>query len=202
MPAGVPSYLAPYLRAAERCGAGFGSLLWASPSTQHARFEAIRRACNPGGKRILDVGCGRADFCDFLLKRGVRYVQYTGLEAVDELAAAARRKAQPRSLIVRGDFVKEPARLLVGADLVVFSGSLNTLDTRSFYATIRVAFDAAAGALVFNFLASPMLAAQSYLTWHKPEDVLAAIKDWTPRVRVLDDYLEGDCTVALLKEDS
>ena len=54
-----PPYLAPYLRAAERHGAGFDTLLWASPRTQEVRFDALRRAAPVGGRTVLDVGCGR-----------------------------------------------------------------------------------------------------------------------------------------------
>ena len=57
---GLP-YLQPYLKAAERHGAGFGSLLWASPETQASRFDAVERLGRLHGKSILDVGCGRAD---------------------------------------------------------------------------------------------------------------------------------------------
>ena len=70
-PAPLP-YLQPYLKAAERHGAGFGSLLWASPETQAARFGAIERLGRLHGKSVLDVGCGRADLLVYLLSRGVR----------------------------------------------------------------------------------------------------------------------------------
>lgn len=195
----APPYLAPYLRAANWHGGGFGALLWASPATQAARFDAIRRAHDLGGKSILDVGCGRADFIDFLRARGVRPADYIGIEAVDALAAAAAAKAGAGVQVVRADFIRDPARLFVGADVVVVSGSLNTADDAAFYATLRRAFDAAAEALVFNFLSSPLLAAADYLAWRRPRDVAAFARDLSPDVRVLDDYLEGDCTFAVVK---
>ena len=141
-----PPYLAPYRRAARAHGAGFGSLLWASPSTQAARFEAIARIHPLEGKSLLDVGCGRADLLDFLRARGVRLADYIGIEAVDELADAAARKQADGVRIIRADFVQDPARMFVGADVVVFSGSLNTADDEVFYATLRRAYDAAAEA--------------------------------------------------------
>ena len=195
-----PPYLAPYRRAARAHGAGFGSLLWASPSTQAARFEAIARIHSLEGKSLLDVGCGRADLLDFLRARGVRLADYIGIEAVDELADAAARKQADGVRIIRADFVQDPARMFVGADVVVFSGSLNTADDEVFYATLRRAYDAAAEALVFNFLCSPMLAGQSYLAWRRPDDVLRFARGLEGgEVRTLADYLEGDCTVAVAK---
>ena len=196
-------YLLPYLRAAERHGAGFSSLLWASPQTQAARFDAIRRLGELHGKSVLDVGCGRADLLDYLIRHGVRPADYTGIEAVEALAAAAEdgcvRWAGVRARVIRADFVREPLRLFAGADVVVFSGSLNTLDDGPFYSTIRRAFEAAAERLVFNFLCSPYLAGAEYLRWRRPQDVLKFASTLTDDVRTLDDYLPGDFTAALTK---
>src|SRR5437868_1227064 len=62
----APDYLEPYLDAARTHGGGFGSLLWASPQTQAARFQAIHRIIDLSGARVLDAGCGRADLPEFL----------------------------------------------------------------------------------------------------------------------------------------
>ena len=104
LPAALP-------RAADKHGAGFRSLLWASPQTQAARFDAIDAIVDLNGKSVLDVGCGRADLLEFLLDRGVRPADYVGIEAVDELADAAEAKRAARSdvRIVRADFVARAA---------------------------------------------------------------------------------------------
>jgi hypothetical protein len=197
----APAYLTPYLSAAERHGAAFSSLLWASPQTQSVRFAALTRLVGLNGKSLLDVGCGRADLLDFLLARRITPAHYVGLEGVAALAEAAEAKGHADAFIVRADFVREPLRLFVGADVVYFSGSLNTLDPVSFYATIRKAYDAAAEMLVFNFLCAPELAGVSYLHWHQPSEVWAFCKTLTPNVRRLDDYLRGDTTFALAKPE-
>src|SRR5215213_2125323 len=75
----APAYLSPYLKAASRHGAGFSSLLWASPQTQAVRFAALTRIVDLNGKSLLDVGCGRADLLDFLLAQNVRPAHYVGL---------------------------------------------------------------------------------------------------------------------------
>lgn len=196
----VPPYLAPYVSAARRHGAGFGSLLWTSPMTQTARFAAIADAYDMRGKSVLDAGCGRADFFDFLLARDIEPHDYVGLEAVEELANAARARLLPRCRIVHGDFVKDPARLFVGADVLVFSGSLNTLGAADFHASIRRAFDACAHAVVFNFLSSPELAGRDYLSWHNASNVLRIARAFgADNARAFDGYLPGDCTILLRK---
>jgi hypothetical protein len=194
-----PDYLQPYLTAARRHGCGFGSLLWASPATQAARFDAFARLCELDGHSVLDAGCGRADLLDFLLARGVHPDHYTGLEAVAALADAAETKRRPHSLIVRADFVAEPARLFTGADVMIFSGSLNTLQPQSFYEVLRTAWQAAVHELAFNFLASPQLAAIDYLHWHRPFDVMEFARELGGEVEMLDDYLPGDCTIRIRK---
>jgi hypothetical protein len=198
-------YLVPYLRAAAVHGAGFGSLLWANPGTQAARFDALTRLWDFKGESVLDAGCGRADFLEFLIDRAILPADYIGIEAVAELAQAAEgRLAQSAvpSTVLRADFVREPARLFVGADVIAFSGSLNTLTDDEFYRAVRFAWEAAASGVVFNFLDSPELAGASYLAWRRRADV----RDFAIRltggrasVEVRNDYLAGDCTISLRK---
>lgn len=192
-------YLQPYLQAAERHGAGFKSLLWASPRTQQARFEALVRVCDFRGRKVLDAGCGRADLLDYLMHSGIEVEHYTGIEAVAELAEAARRKRHPRSLIVEGDFVRQPHRLMAGADVIVFCGSLNTFDRQGFYDTLAAAFMATSDMVAFNFLSSPRLAGADWLLWHSPEEVAAFARQLAYDVTVLNDYMNGDCTLAMRK---
>jgi SAM-dependent methyltransferase len=197
-------YLLPYRRAADKHGSDFPSLLWASPQTQAARFDAIERLGRLHGKSVLDVGCGRADLLDFLLDRGVRPADYVGIEAVDELAAAAEAKRHRMKgvRILRADFVREPLRLFVAADVVVFSGSLNTVEDGAFYTTVRRAFEACAETLVFNFLCNSYLAGADYLRWRRPVEVIEFASRLSPDVRTLDDYLHGDFTVAVHKTEA
>lgn len=192
-------YLEPYRRAASRYGDRFQSLLWASPSTQAARFDAICRLADMRGRRVLDAGCGRADLMDFLRAREIQPEQYVGIEAVDELAGAAMRKQLPDTRIIHGDFVRRPELLEMGAEVIVFSGSLNTLDADQFYLSLRQGFEAAGEGLVFNFLAAKHIARAEWLTWHRAGDVLKFARELSRQVRMLDDYLDGDCTVAICK---
>src|SRR5262245_63000993 len=123
----VPRYLRPYVRA--RRDRGVTALLWDDRRSQRVRFDAIARACPLAGLRLLDVGCGKADFLRFLHARRIVPASYTGLEAQPWLARAARATTSSHGTIVVGDFVKQPSMLRVGADAVVFSGSLNLLST-------------------------------------------------------------------------
>ena len=78
-------------------------------------------------------------------------------------------------------------------------GSLNTLEPEDFSQVLQRAFAASRRAVVFNFLCSPLLAAASFLRWHDAGDVLRFARTLTPEVSVRDNYIPGDCTVALWK---
>jgi SAM-dependent methyltransferase len=195
-----PAYLQPYARAVKRHGTGdHRALLWASRRTQEQRFDALLRLANPAGLSVLDLGCGCGDLLDFLIARHATPARYVGIEGVGDLAEAAKGKRHPNASIVRGDFVAEPWRMLVDADVVYCSGALNTIDAGDFYAVIRSAFAAARRTLVFNFLCSPLLAGMSYLRWYDRRDVVRFARSLTSGVEVLEDYIDGDCTIALRK---
>jgi hypothetical protein len=192
-------YLEPYLQAARRHRGGFESLLWATPRSQRARFETLTRAYDLDGKSILDAGCGRADFMAYLLEGKIRPADYIGLEAVDALADEAEARRYSNSRILRGDFILEPAKLFVGADVIIFSGSLNTIDDAGFYATLNRALDATAHAVVFNFLNSSALAGKDYLHWRRTEHVIGHLRARSNDIHMFSDYLPGDCTIAVFK---
>jgi hypothetical protein len=197
-----PSYLSPYLQASRKYGAGFGTLLWASPKTQASRFKALLSAIKIDGLAITDVGCGRADFLEYIYNQQIFPRSYAGIEAVEALALAAERKQLANCRIIRGDFVQQPDLLQTQADVLFYSGSLNTMDTPAFYRSIEDGFRAAQKAVVFNFLCSPFLAASSHLTWHPPQEVMDFASRLSPRVKLLDRYMRGDATVVIFKDES
>jgi len=195
-----PTYLQPYSRAVKRHGPDFRALLWASRRTQEQRFEALAHVADPSGVTILDLGCGRADFLDFLIARATPPKRYIGLEGVRELAEAAENKHVDGSRIIVADFIREPRRMQIGADVIYCSGALNTIETDDFYATIRNAFAAAKQAFVFNFLSSSLLAGTNYLRWHNPREVIKFCRSMTSHITRHEGYIDGDCTIAMRKE--
>jgi SAM-dependent methyltransferase len=198
----VPYYLFPYQTARQLGAKGFDALLWTSQEGQRTRFDVIARLCPLAGKRVLDAGCGRADLLGRLLELGIIPAHYTGLEMIPATVRAARRKGYERCSIVRADFVRRPEALRVGADAVVFSGSLNTLSREQFFHTLRAAWEAARQAVAFNFLCSPVWCGEEWLTWHPIPSVLSFCRSLGGEPRFEEGYLEGDCTVVMDKTQS
>lgn len=187
-------YLLPYIRAMRVHGTRFPSLLWRSRASQAARFGALTRLYDFRGRTVLDAGCGQADLARYLAAHGMEPARYIGVEALGEHLAVARRRSIGSAVFVEGDFVADPSLLSVGADVVVFCGSLNTLDRPTFRRVLAAAA-AAAPAVLFNFLSSSHLAAADWLTWHEVGDVLDLGRSVGRRVRTLNDYLPGDCAM-------
>ena len=193
----VPYYLTPYHEARRQGVKGFHALLWSSREGQRLRFEAIARGVPLTGRTILDVGCGRADLLAYLLANGIVPAHYTGLEAIPEAIRSARRRRFERCRIVEGDFVREPETMAVGAEVVIFSGSLNTLTRPQFYLALTAAWAAAGRALAFNFLSSRFWCGEDWLTWHRQQTVLAFCRSLGGEPRAQDGYLPGDCTIVM-----
>ena len=200
MPPRASAYLTPYVRARGRKMRGARALLWMGRRDQLIRFEAIVRNCRLEGQHVLDVGCGPADLLGYLRKRTIAPAHYTGLEAQPWLVRAARRRRYERCSIVTGDFVRNPETMSVGADVVVFSGSLNLLSSRQFYRSLGEAWAAAGRWLVFNFLCSPELSNAPWLTWHRRSSVLAFAQGLGAEVQLDDGYEPGDCTAVMRRK--
>ena len=195
----VPFYLFPYHEARQHGAKGIHALLWTSEEGQRIRFDVIARSYPLAGKRLLDVGCGRADLLGYLLERGIVPAHYTGLEMIPATIRSARRRKLERCTIIAADFVREPEKLRVGADVVIFSGSLNTLTRPQFYRALRAAWEAAGECLVFNFLSSKYWCGEEWLSWHRRQTVLNFCRALGGKPTFETGYLIGDCTVAVRK---
>lgn len=186
-------YLRPYRNAVEAVGPAFEALLWHSRAYQQVRFkvmtDAIRGVIAAGhasrrpaldGRVVVDLGCGRGDYASYLASEGVQIARYIGVEAVPELAAAAREtvaglrglggKADaapgeddaPDATIIEADFAADPVlieRLAAGGgEVFTLSGSLNTMDEGLARSVLERAWRGVArvrrGVLAFNFLSS------------------------------------------------
>jgi SAM-dependent methyltransferase len=173
------------------------SLGWRNAASQQRRFEVIVEACDFEGASVLDVGCGRGDLKAFLEARVDRF-SYLGLEHmpafVDE--ARARYAGYPETDIVQCDF---SAVALPSADCVVASGALGyRCPDADFHLTmIRRMFDAARRAVVFNMLDANAFPEHPLLTGRDRHEILAFCRTLSPRVEVIDGYLDDDFTVCV-----
>ncbi len=216
-----PAYLRPYQQAVDAHGARFEALLWNRPETQLVRFEALVSMLDLEGTALADMGCGRADLGLYLRDQRVGYARYIGVEGVRELCEASRARAKSEGLercefceldFVADESVFEKLAKDGGAQVFLFSGSLNTLAQADAVAVLERAWDAiknsptGGGAIAFNFLSDRHADARRRNEDTGPAkrfDTLALL-DWamrrTPLVRFRQDYLGGhDAAIAMFK---
>lgn len=148
-----PDYLAPYRPGAKRHPDKFAVTLWASEQGQIRRFEVIAESIFLPGKRILDAGCSRGDFAQFLIDRGIAYQRFIGVDALEPVIQQARKRNFPDARFETADFVRDPQSLAIEKPHVVtISGSLNTMQDHDAMTVLNHAWNAASQSLAFNFL--------------------------------------------------
>ena len=124
-----------------------------SEAGQLFRFKKLIEIGDLRGKRVLDIGCGRADFYAFLRDQ-IGNVDYVGLDIVQELVDLARQK-YPTARILCHDLLENP--LEMEFDYVFVSMVLNNnVPNMPTFARelLRRAFDMTRVALGFNFVSS------------------------------------------------
>jgi len=211
------SYLKPYEDATRRSGPGFDSQLWMSKDAQNTRFGVL---CDLGrftDRIVADLGCGVGDFPIYMQSHqpGAFPKSYIGIEGVHAMAEHARERIAgesiERTLIEVGDFVADETLpdLLVndaGAEVFVFSGSLNTLPMDRGQLVLDRFWNALAqsgrGTLIFNFLSlrhnKAQTPAQPPAVRFDPVEMLAWALGRTPLVRMRHEYLGGhDATIVM-----
>lgn len=213
----IGEHLRPYTDAVEHLGATFEATLWASRAHQRTRFEVLLGMCPFEGHSVLDAGCARGDLGVFLVEQSSGAGRYIGVEGVPELVNAAKGHAPAGSFVGLGDFVSDPGSLSrvareAGesdgrADVVVFSGSLNTLRTEGALEVLARAWPLCRKALAFNFLSDRCAASlRAGETGPAHRFDTGRVLDWamsaTPAVLFRQDYFPGghDATVVMLRE--
>ncbi len=207
------SYLAPYQQAVREHGASFDALLWRSEHFQEVRFRTICEMVRPTGRVIADMGSGQAGLLTYLHDKAVRYAHYIGVEALPELLEASRTRVKDAGIVeaefVRADFAADEdlfANLVLDqeVDVIIFCGSLNTMEQGLAETVLGRAWDAIAktpGAmLVFNFLSDtkgPSIEGDPANRFDTKRLIAWALER-TPSIAFRQDYLDGhDATILM-----
>lgn len=147
------SYLEPYRRSQKEHGSAFEVTLWASPASQRRRFDVFTQSCSLAGKRVLDAGCSRGDFCEYLVERKIAYEKYVGIDGLPEVVEFARTRRLPRAEFHAGDLLHDASLFKVGLpQVVVVSGTLNTMQDADVIHFLESAWASGVETLMFNFL--------------------------------------------------
>jgi SAM-dependent methyltransferase len=200
--------LDPYREALKQHGATFEATLWRNRDAQKSRFAVLADLFDLTDRVVLDAGCALGDFCAYLSEeRDVRYSKYIGIDGLGEIISAASARGLARAEFFERDFVVDADALTIGqADVICFSGSLNTVPEDEARVIVERAFAIARIGVAFNFL-SDRCTAESARKDPGPAsrfDTLGWVAwalDRTVRVQFRQDYLNGhDATIAMARE--
>ncbi len=148
--------LKPYEDWQAKHGTDFGVTLWASRASQELRFKIFSEMVDLNGKRILDLGCSRGDFAAYLLAGGVEFSHYTGVDGLKDVIGFAGGRGLVRTDFRYFDLLAEGSRLVDacggGVDVVVISGTLNTMSDDEVFRVLDAAWEVTGEVLIFNFL--------------------------------------------------
>ncbi len=202
------AYLEPYRRAVDQFGDTFEVALWATPTTQLARFEVFAQMGDLSGKRVLDAGCGRGDFAGWLVEQRIDVASFVGVDGVPELIEFARARGLPNCEFHCGDLLTDAELPAIGRPQVIcISGTLNTLTFRQSLAVLDSCWAATQELLLFNFLSD--LASRRAAPQTGPARRLNTLKllQWATErsesVIYRQDYLKfgHDATILMKKRD-
>jgi SAM-dependent methyltransferase len=167
--------------------------------SQLARFDVLAEAIPLAGKRVLDVGCGFADFSAYLAERAPD-ASYVGLDISRAMIAEARRLRPAADLRHADILTEDPGGPF---DLVVANGIFYLLGEDAEAVMQRLIlrlFGLCREAVVFTSLSSWAPAKEGGEFHADPVRTLEFCRALTQRVTLRHDYLAHDFAVYLYRE--
>lgn len=70
---------------------------------------------------VLDYGCGLSHLYNFILKKNLNNIDYTGLEISEKFFNESKKK-YPKNKYIFGDILKEPSILKINYDYIILNG--------------------------------------------------------------------------------
>jgi SAM-dependent methyltransferase len=167
---------------------------------QHAIHASIGRL---DGAVILDIGCGLANFYEFVKTRCVR-VHYIGYDVVEPFVEANSKRfpdAKFRLTDVTRDSIIDRCDYVVMCQ--VFNNKYSEADNIAVVeGVMRKAFDSADKGLSIDMLSTYVSRMEDHLFYYSPEQMFAFAKTLTPYVTLLHAYLDHHFTIQLFKQRS
>ena len=175
--------------------------LWQSEQSQEIRFSVLCRIGDLTGARILDVGCGLGDFFGYLRDRSIDVKDYLGLECVEEIRAAARKR-YPSVRFEGWDVLElEDAGQfdwVFGSGLFALKGPEGDDYARRM---VKKMFSLATKGVGVNFLSAFTKRPDGFCNYCHPAEVLRTFaRDVSPIVELIHSYRPNDFTVFLYHE--
>lgn len=182
---------------------------WKNQEAQQVRFEQLTKLFSTQATFSMnDLGCGVADFANYLFDKGFTNFTYTGYDVLEEMVKISAQKYQTRN---NCSFVHiNDATELNGADYTVASGIFNIryaisdADWLSYILQTITQMDVRSRkGFAFNALTaySDKEKMQDYLYYSDPLYLFDYCKkNFSRNVALLHDYYQYDFTIIVRKE--
>lgn len=171
---------------------------WGSRSSQEMRFAVFAQIAVLDGCRILDIGCGLADFYGWLKSAEIS-VDYTGIDLTPDMINMARAR-YPEITLQTADFCKDISDRANQFDYVFASGIFYLRKFEPYeYLEIVAAkmLKICSKAAAFNSLSAWHQPPGGAEFWADPINVISICASLTTRIAFRHDYLPNDFTVYL-----
>lgn len=181
-------------------GHGHQACDYGRSESQQLKFAVLSTVCNLSGKTILDVGCGFADYADFIKERFCE-VDYSGLDLSSQMIELARLRHPELQLDV-GNILDSPADSRLVYDVVNANGIFYLLGENAEETMRRLVckmFDHARVAVAFNSLSTWADHCENGEFYADPIETIAWCREITPWVVLRHDYLKHDFTVFMFR---
>jgi SAM-dependent methyltransferase len=188
-----------YSQLLDEHGYDVASVDYGRATSQQKKFEILSQVMSLRGKRVLDVGCGFADFADFLAyKHGD--LHYEGVDITPEMVIQARRLHPNLNLRVLDIMSDDPGGPY---DLVTSNGIFYLLRTNAesyMYALIRRMYDLSQHAVAFNSLSLWADYQEPGEFYADPIKTLAFCRTLSRRITFRHEYMSRDFTIYMYRE--
>ena len=155
---------------------------------------------------VLDYGCGLSHLYNFMLKKNLNNIDYTGLEISEKFFNESKKK-YPKIKYILGDILKEPSILKINYDYIILNGVFTekrqlTYDYMFEYLKkmISIIFTKSNKAIAFNVM-SKQVDSEVDTLFHVPIDDIANFltKKITRNFIIRNDYGLYEYTVYIFK---
>ena len=182
-------------------GAGSQALATGTPERQETRFCVLAGVGDLEGTSVLDIGCGFADFYQYLLSQGVR-ARYTGYDITPEFIEHAKVRFPDAHFEVRDvqvDGIPERFDYVVSSQ--TFNNRLAHEDNMVLMQDVlRLSYEASMKGVAIDMMTAYVDFREDRLFYYSPEEIFRFSKTLTKRVLLRHDYPLFEFTVYLYKD--